>query len=134
MNKDYSINNARVKINAIELFIPQFILSMSEQTILSNQIFKKIPTEPQYVERSVFMQEVNTQKLWIFELETQEGVNIPIWIVIGFQQRERQDSQNLNNDTFHRLSVTSAQCITSTEKYLDSAILLNYDDDAYSQV
>ena len=72
------------------------------------QITDKILTELRYVERSVFMKEVNTQNLWSFELGTQEGVNVPIWIIVGFQQRERQDSQNLANDTFYRPPVTSA--------------------------
>ena len=54
-------------------------------------------------------------------------------IIIGFQQSDRQHDQNLNNDTFHRPPVTSAQCIIGTEKYPDSAILLNYNDDDYSQ-
>ena len=93
------------------------------------QIVDKIPTELQYVERSIFMKRLNTQKLWIFELGTQEGTNVPIWITIGFQQREKQDSQKLANDI-----VTSAQCIFGTEKYPDSAIFLNYNDDEYSQV
>ena len=39
----------------------------------------------------------------------------------------------MNNDTFCRLLVTSAQCIIGTEKYPDSGILLNYNDDDYSQ-
>ena len=43
------------------------------------------------------------------------------------------NDQNLNNDTFCRLPVTSAQCIIGTERYPDSAILLNYDEDDYSQ-
>ena len=97
------------------------------------QIVDKTPTELQYVERSVFMKEVDTQNLWTFELGTQEGVNVPIWNNIGFQQRDRQDSQDLNNDTFYRPPVTSAQYHISTEKYPDSAILLNYDDDDYNQ-
>ena len=42
-------------------------------------------------------------------------INIPIWIIIGFQQRQRQNSQNLNNDTFYRPAVKSAQCIIGTE-------------------
>ena len=33
-----------------------------------------------------------------------------------FSTRDRQDSQNLNNYTFYRPSVTSAQCIIGTEK------------------
>ena len=79
------------------------------------------------------MKEVNTQNFWTFELGTQEGVNVPIWIYVAFQQHDRQHDQTLNNDTFYRMPVTSAQCIIGTEKYPDSAILLNYDDDDYSQ-
>ena len=79
------------------------------------------------------MKEVNNQNLWKFELGSQESMNVPIWIIIGFQQQDRQDSQNLNNDTFCRLPVVSAQCVIGTEKYPDAGILLNYDDDDYSQ-
>ena len=64
---------------------------------------------------------------------SQENMNVPIWIIIGFQQQGRQDSQNLNNDTFCRLPVNSAQCVLGTEKYPDTGILLNCDDDDYSQ-
>ena len=93
----------------------------------------KIPTELRYVETSVFMKEVNTQNLSSFALGTQEGVNVPIWIIVGFQQSDRQHDQNLNKDTFYRPPVTSVQCTIGTEKYHDSAILLNYNDDDYSQ-
>ena len=96
------------------------------------QITDKIPTELRYVDRKVFMKEVNTQNLWSFELDTHEDMNVPIWTVVGFRQRDRQDSQNLANDTFCRLPITIAQCIISTEKYPDSAILLNYNDDDYN--
>ena len=68
-----------------------------------------------------------------FELETQEGINVPMLIIAGFQQRDRQDLKILNNDIFWRPPVTSAQCIIGTENYLDSGILLNYIDDDYSQ-
>ena len=97
------------------------------------QFVNKMPTELQYVARSVFMKELNTRKNWNFDLGTQEGINIPIWIIVDFQHRDRQDSQNLNNDRFYRPPVTSAQCIIGTEMYLDSAILQNYDDDDYNQ-
>ena len=39
----------------------------------------------------------------------------------------------MNNDTFYRPLVTSAQCIIGTEKNPDRGILLNYNDDDYSQ-
>ena len=106
---------------------------MSQQAILSKQILNKTPTELRNVERCVFMKEVNNKNLWNFELGSQEKMNVPIWIIIGFQQQDRQDSQNLNNDVFCRLPVVSAQCVIGTEKYPDVAILLNYDDDDYSR-
>ena len=53
----------KVKIIAIEWYVPHYTTSMSQQAVLSNQIVNKIPTELQYIERSVFMKEVNTQNL-----------------------------------------------------------------------
>ena len=79
------------------------------------------------------MEEGNTQSLWNFELGTQEGINVPIWIFVIFKESDREYDQNLNNDTFCRLPVTKAQCIIGTERYPDSAILLNFDDEYYSQ-
>ena len=107
--------------------------SLKEQGIIMNQITDKTPTELRYVERPVFMKELDTQNLWSFELGTQDGINVPIWIIVGFQQNDPQNDQSLNDDTFYRPPVTSAQCIIGTEKYLDSAILLNYNDVDYSQ-
>ena len=123
----------KVKINSIKWYVPHYTASVKEQNLLMKQTIDKIPTELRYVEGSVFMKEVKTQNLWTNELGTHEKLNVPIWIIVGFQQRDREDSQNLANDTFCRLPITSAQCIVSTEKYPDSAILMNYDDDEYSQ-
>ena len=133
LNKVNAINIGKVKINGIELYVAHYTPSIQQQSILSKQIINKTPTEIIYPERSVFMKEVNTQTYWSFELGTQEGINIPSWIFVGFQQNDRQHDQNLNNDTFVRLPVISAQVVIGTERYPDSGILLNYDDDDYSQ-
>ena len=79
------------------------------------------------------MKEFNTQNLWSFELGTQRKINVPIWIIVGFQQSDRQYDQNLDNDTFYRTPVTSAHCIIEAQKYPDSTILLIYNADEYSQ-
>ena len=133
LNKANAINNGKIRINAIEWYVPHYTPSIQQQSILSKQILNKTPTQIQYPERSVSMKEVNTQNFWTFELGTQEGINIPTWIFVAFQQNDRQHDQNLNNDPFVRLPVVSAQVVIGTEKYPDSAILLNYDDDNYSQ-
>ena len=133
IDKADCIADAKIRIDHIHWYVPHYTPSIQQQSTLSKQILSKTPTELRYVERSVFMKEVNNQNVWNFELGSPENMNVPIWIIIGFQQRHRQDSQNLNNDTFCRLPVVSAQCIIGTEKYPNAGILLNYDDDDYSQ-
>ena len=133
LNKGNAINIGKIKINAIELYVPHYTPSMQQQSIVSKRIINKTPTQIQYPERSVFMKQVNTQNFWTFELGTQEGINIPTWIFIAFQQNDRQHDQNLNNDTFVRVPVISAQVVIGTERYADSAIISKYEDDDYSQ-
>ena len=133
LNKDNAINLGKIKIIAIEWYVPHYTPSIQQQSILSKQIINKTPTEIKYPERSVFMKEVNTQNFWTFELGTQEGINIPTWMFVAFQQNDRQHDQYLNNDTSVRLPVISAQVVIGTERYPDRGILINYDDDNYSQ-
>ena len=133
LKKGNAINNRKIIINAIEWYVPHYTCSAEQQSILSKQILNKTPTQVQNPERFVFMKEVNTQIFWTFELGTQEGINIPTWVFVAFQQNDRQHDQNLNNDTFVRLPVIYAQVVIGTERYPDTAILLKYDDDNYSQ-
>ena len=133
LNKNNATANAKIKINGIEWYVPHYLSNLEEYTKLQTQIKNKTPTNLHYPERSVFMKEVNTQNFWTFELGTEEGVNVPIWIFVGFQQNDRQHVQNSNNNTFVRLPIISAQIVIGTERYPDSGILLNYDDDDSSQ-
>ena len=123
----------RVKINSLDWYVPLYSPNLEEYNKQRNQIKKNSLTLLHYPERSVFMKSVNTQNLWTFELGTQEGIYVPMWIFVAFQQNDRQNDQNLNNDTFYRPLATSAQCIIGTEKYPDCGILLNYNDDDYSK-
>ena len=77
LNNVDAMNNAKIKNNAIEWYVPHYTPSISNQAILSKQILSNTPTELQYAERSVIMKEINTQNFLTFELGTQEGNNIP---------------------------------------------------------
>ena len=133
LNKANVTTNAIIKINSFEWYVPDFTPSLNKYNKVIIQIRQKTPTNLHYPERSVFMKEVNTQNFWTFEIGTQEGINVPIWVFVVFQQMDRQNDQNLNNDTFVRLPVISAQVVIVTERCPDTAILLNYKDDDYSQ-
>ena len=100
IDKANGIADARIKIDHIHWYVPHYTPSIQQQSNLSKQNLSKTPTEMRYVERSVFMKEVNIQNVWNFELGSHENMNVPIWIIIGFQQRHRQDSQTLKNDAF----------------------------------
>ena len=67
LNKDNATKIGKIKIKAIEWYVPHYAPSNSNQAFLCKQIFSKLPTELQCVEKSVFMKEVNTEILWIFE-------------------------------------------------------------------
>ena len=133
LNKDNAINNAKIKINSIHWYVPHYTPSVAQQAILIKENQNKTPTELQYPDRSTFMKAVNPQSLRIFELGTQKSINVPICNFAGFQQKDRQDSQNLNNDTFYRPAVTNSHVVISTNRYPDNSIFLNYDEDDYSQ-
>ena len=101
LNKTIATNIGKVKRNCIEWYVPHYTASLEQQTIVSQQIVIKTPTELQYIEISVFKKEINTRNSWSFELGTQDGIKISIMTIIGFQQRGRQDSQNLAYDAFY---------------------------------
>ena len=70
MNKHNTTNIGIIKIVSIESYIPHYTPSIPQQALLSKQILSKIPIELQFVERSVLMREINTQKFCSFELGT----------------------------------------------------------------
>ena len=80
-----------------------------------------------------FLKKVKNQNLWNFELGSQKSMIVPIFTFSRFQQRDGQDSQNLNIDVFFKLPVTNAQCVIGMEKYSDAGIILFHDDDDFCQ-
>ena len=131
--KAEALADARIKIYHIHWYVPYYTPTIQQQDFLFEQFLSKTPTELRYTERSLFMEEVNIQNLWNFELGRQESMKFPKCFFVGFQERDRQDAQNLKNDSFLMLPVTSARCNIRTEKYPVAGILINYNDDDYRQ-
>ena len=86
MTKVNANNNAKIEILVLIGMYHVTTPFLKQQTLSSKQIVDKTPTELQFIEKFVSMKEVNTQNLWTSELGTPEGINVPIWITIGFQQ------------------------------------------------
>ena len=94
IDKVPGIAGAKIKIDHIHWYVPHYTPYLDQESILMEQIINKTPTEFRYIERSVFMKEVNIQNLWNFELVCEENMNVPMWTIIGFEQQNRQDSQS----------------------------------------
>ena len=63
LNKANATNNAKIKINSLERYVPHYTPSLNEHNKIMIQIKQKTPTNLHYPERSVFMEEVNTQNV-----------------------------------------------------------------------
>ena len=120
-------------IDDISLYVPHYTPSISNQKILWEPTTSKAPTELTYIKRSTYMKDVTTEKNWTFELGVGDGVDIHIYVIVGFVQRDQFNQQYQNNDTFYRPSVVNAQCIIGSEKVPDAGINCNYSIDKYSQ-
>ena len=54
-------------------------------------------------------------------------------VIVGFQARNKIDSQTHDNAIFDRLPVSNAVCKIGSEKYPDDGIECDYDRDKYDQ-
>ena len=77
----------------------------------------KTHTVLRYIERSVYMKEINNPNLWNFELGFQKSMGVPVWTIIGFQQRDRQGSQNSNNDIFVGCPLIALDVLTGRKVF-----------------
>ena len=64
IDKYAGIADARPKTDHIHWYVTSYLPSIQQQGILFNQILNRTTTKLRYVERSVFMKEVNNQNLW----------------------------------------------------------------------
>ena len=130
--RDNGVDAAKIVIKDISWYIPHYTPSMENQQLVMDQILDKDPTELYYIERVVFRKDVNTNNNWTFELGN-SGESTPTFIIVGFQARNKVDSQTHDNAIFDRLPISNAVCKIGSEKYPDDGIECDYDRDKYDQ-
>ena len=126
------VDAAKVVIKDIGWYIPHYVPSLENQQLVMDQILDKDPTELSYTERIIFRKDVNTNSNWTFELGS-SGIELPTFVIVGFQARNKIDSQVHDNAVFDRLPISNAVCKIGSEKYPDDGIECDYDRDKYDQ-
>ena len=127
-----AVDAAKINIKDIAWYIPHYVPSIENQQLILDQILNKDPTELHYIERIVYRKDVNTNNNWTFELGS-SGESTPNFIIVGFQARNKSNSQTHDNAIFDRLPISSAVCKIGSEKYPDDEIECDYDRDKYDQ-
>ena len=130
--RDNDVDAAKINIKDISWHIPHYVPSLENQQLVMYQILDKDSTELYYMERIVFRKDFNTNNNWTFELGS-SGESTPSFKIVGFQARNKIDSQTHDNAIFDRLPVSNAVCKIGSEKYPDDGIECDYDRDKYDQ-
>ena len=131
-----AVDAAKVVVKDISWYIPHYVPSLENQQLVLNQILNKDQTELFYSKRTFFRKDVNTNNNWTFELGNSGGEaaqSTPTWVFVGFQARNKIDSQTLDNATFDRLLIPNAVCKIRSEKYSDDGKECDYDRDKHDQ-
>ena len=135
-----AVDVAKVDVKDISWYIPHFVPSIENQQHVLDQILNKDPTELFYSERTVFRKDVNTNNNWTFELGNAGGnsggsyrESSPTFVIVGFQARNKIDSQTHDNAVFDKLPISNAVCKIGSEKYPDDGIECDYVRDKYDQ-
>ena len=68
----------KVVISSVIWYVPHYTPSVGQEAIVSKQVLSKAPTETNFIERSVFMEEANTENQWTFGTVSHERVNVLI--------------------------------------------------------
>ena len=132
ISRGNAVDAAKVVVKDINWYIPHYVPSLENQQLVLIQILNKDPTELYYTKRTVFRKDVNTNNNWTFELGN-SGESTPTFVIVGFQARNKFDSQTHDNATFDRLSFSNAVCKIGLEKSPDDGIECDYDRDKYDQ-
>ena len=130
--RSVGVDAAKVVIKDIGWYIPHYVPSIENQQLVMDQILNKDPTELFYTERIIFRKDVNTNSNWTFELGS-SGTSTPTFVIVGFQARNKIDSQVHDNAVFDRLPICNAVCKIGSEKCPDDGIECDYDRDKYDQ-
>ena len=94
----------------MSLYVLHYTPNLSYQKLLLGHIVSRAAKELSDNKRSSYMKGVNTEKNWTFELGVGDGIDIPIYVIVGFMQRDQFNQQHQINDTFYRPSAVNAHC------------------------
>lgn len=128
------VDAAKIEITDIALYVPHYTTSLENQILVTEHVNNNNLTNMSYIERVMSTKSVNGNNTWTFELGVEAGMDIPIYVIVGFQTATRMGpSQEQNNGIFDRLDVIGASLKIGSERYPDNEMQIDYNRNNYVQ-
>ena len=103
-------------------FVLHYFPKISQNAILTGHVVCGAPTELTYIARFVAAKTVDARKVWFFELGVKSGVDVPIPVIVGFQNRIITNDNTRENSVFYGPYVLTSHGIIRTVTFLEMGI------------
>ena len=74
-----------VFIRDFTLFLPHYTPNCHQQTLVGQHVISRSPTQISYIERDVSLKNVDAQNTWSFEIRVKSCIDVPAYVIVGFQ-------------------------------------------------
>ena len=125
---------AKIVIKDIALNVPHYTTSLENQLLVTEHVNNNKLTNMSYIERVMSTKSVDSNSNWTFELGVEAGMDIPIYVIVGFQTAARiGPDQTQNNGVFDILDVIGASLKIGSERYPDNEMQIDYNRNNYDE-
>ena len=76
----------------------------------------RVSTELTYLIRSFHTKGVTTKSIWTFNLDKQNHIEAPIYVIFGFVQRDQFSQKQQVSETFYGSTVVIAECFIDSKE------------------
>ena len=134
--RDNGLAAAKIDIKRLSWIIPSITPSNENQLVMQKHLANNDHFEYFYLEKKTFYQTVPRATEFNFDLSLQVGVEIPVYVIICFQNTNV--NAQTNDTTYTQLDVTNAYCQIGSDCYPEDYMKIDYTrniyDDAYNEV
>ena len=126
-------DEAKVEIKDIVWYV-RHTPSFDNISLVNEHILSEKNTEYSYVSRMVSYKPVNSNNNWSFEIGTESGTDVPIYVIVEFQSAARVGpDQTQNNAIFDRPDVIEASCNVGSVKYPDNEFQVDFNRNKFNE-
>ena len=131
---DAAASDAKIEIKDIAWYVRHDTPSFDNISLVNGHILAKKNTEYSYVARTVSSKQVNSNNKWRMEIGSLSGIDIPIYVIVGFQSQARTGpNQRQNNAIFDRVDVIEASCNIGSVRYPEHEYQVDFDRNMYNE-